>query len=70
MTYSAREFPPGTPERIEVAQHSAGAACNPQDVLEDWEEYDEDHTKDKQAKSWEFTDVDKNHPLEVVDKKK
>ncbi len=42
---------------------SAGAACNPQDVVTDWGNYDEDYTKDEQASSWENTDVDT--PIEV-----
>lgn len=63
MTYSADQFPPGSDERIEVAMHSAGAACNPEDVLEDWGHFDEDYTPAEQAKSWENTDVDT--PIEI-----
>jgi hypothetical protein len=58
MTYSADQFPPGSDERIEVAQHSAGACCEVEDVLEDWKDYDEDLTADEKAQSWEHTDVD------------
>jgi hypothetical protein len=63
MTYSADQFPPGTPERIEVATHSAGAACNPEDVITDWGNFDEDYTDQEKAISWETTDVDT--PIEI-----
>lgn len=62
MTYSKDQFPPGSDERIEIAMHSAGALCNPEDVLEDWHYYDEDFTPDERAISWENTDVDSPHP--------
>jgi hypothetical protein len=58
MTYSADDFPPGSKERVEVAMHSAGAACNPEDVIEDWGHYDEDYTATEAAIAWENTDVD------------
>jgi hypothetical protein len=58
MTYSADDFPPGSQDRIDVAMHSAGAACNPDDVITDWGHYDEDYTDDEQAKAWEETEMD------------
>ena len=58
MTYSADQFPPGSDERIEVAMMSAGAACNPENVIEDWGNYDEDYTKAEQALSFENTEID------------
>jgi hypothetical protein len=61
--FTADDVPPGSKERIEVAGYSAGAACNPQDVVTDWGNYDEDYTDDEQASSWEHTDVDT--PIEV-----
>lgn len=61
--FTADDLPPGSKERIEVAGHSAGAACNPKDVVTDWGNYDEDYTDDEQAESWENTDVDT--PIEV-----
>jgi hypothetical protein len=61
--FTSDDLPPGSAERIEVARHSAGAACNPQDVVTDWGNYDEDYTDDEQASSWEHTDVDT--PIEV-----
>lgn len=63
MTYSASDFPPGSDERIAAAMASAGALCNPEDVVEDWGHYDEDYTANQQAQSWENTDVDT--PIEI-----
>jgi hypothetical protein len=63
MTYSSDQFPPGSDERIQAAQSSAGALCNAEDVLEDWGNYDEDYTANQQAQSWENTDVDT--PVEI-----
>jgi hypothetical protein len=58
MTYSAEQFPPGSEERIEAVEASAGALCNAEDVVTDWGEYDEDYTENQSALSWEDTDVD------------
>jgi hypothetical protein len=61
--FTADDLPPGSQERIDVARMSAGAACNPDDVVTDWGDYEEDHTADDLAVSWEHTDVDT--PVEI-----
>jgi hypothetical protein len=61
--FTSDDLPPGSNERIEVAGYSAGAACNADDVVTDWGDYDEDHTDDDRASSWEHTDVDT--PVEI-----
>jgi hypothetical protein len=58
MTYSKDDFAPGSDERVEAVMASAGALCNAHDVVEDWGDYDEDHTANDKARSWENTDVD------------
>jgi hypothetical protein len=59
--FTADDLPPGSSERVEVAGYSAGAACNPDDVVLDWGEYDEDTTADDAAKSFEYTDTESPH---------
>jgi hypothetical protein len=58
MTYTADDFKPGSWERENAVKASAGACVNPDDVVTDWGDYDEDVTPNEAAKSWEHTDVD------------
>lgn len=58
MTFTSDDFPPGSWERLNAANASAGACVNVDDVVTDWGEYDEDTTEKEAAKSWEHTDVD------------
>jgi hypothetical protein len=59
--FTSDDLRPGSPERVEVATYSAGAACNPDDVVTDWGNYDEDHTEADHANAWEHTDLDEPH---------
>ncbi|NJR40393.1 MAG: hypothetical protein HC781_18160 [Leptolyngbyaceae cyanobacterium CSU_1_4] len=58
-TYSSDDLlQPDSDSRADMALHTAGALCNPQDVIPDYEHYDGDYSANQQAQSWEHTDVD------------
>jgi hypothetical protein len=61
--FTADDLPPGSKERSDVAKMSAGAACNPDDVVTDWGDYDEDYTDNEEVQSWEHSEIDT--PIEV-----
>ena len=54
----ADDFEPGSDERIDAALKTAGTTAPVDTFIKDWGEYDEDHTPNERAKSWEYTDVD------------
>lgn len=62
MTFTADDFKPGSRERLDAANASAGACVNVEDVITDWGDYDEDVTPTEAALSWEKTDVDSPLP--------
>jgi hypothetical protein len=64
MTYTADDFKPGSWERENAVNASAGACVNADDVVTDWGDFDEDVTPKEAAKSWEHTDVDS--PIEIT----
>jgi hypothetical protein len=61
--FTADDLPPGSKERSDVAKMSAGTACNPDDVVTDWGDYDEDYTDNEEVQSWEHSEIDT--PIEV-----
>jgi hypothetical protein len=64
MTYTADDFKPGSWERENAANASAGACVNIEDVVTDWGNFDEDVTEKEATLSWEHTDVDS--PFELT----
>jgi hypothetical protein len=52
------DFPGDSEERAKAADASIGALCNPEDIIADYGDFEGDHGKNDNAKSWEHTDVD------------
>lgn len=67
--WGAEELPPGSDEREQVAIHAVTAGGEPEMVITDWKDYDEDHSDKEHHDSW-GSDVDRfyreNHQPEAV----
>lgn len=52
------DFPEGSEERHEAALSTAGTTAPVDTFIEDWGEYNEDHTGDEHAIAHEHTEID------------